>query len=205
MCRLRERFEAAARLDFFGTPERNAAALALARLDGSDREARAAMHTQANTAAASDYQRKRWLTRPRPGVDRMSSAWLIRRFIDPQARFVFSSKANVRGTIPFDTFGAEFGHHGEQCTFETLASRFGVTDPAVAQIARIVHDLDLKEHRYQEPATETIGRLVDDLRQAHTDDATVLSAGIDVFDALYHALASAPSAAVRRKKRADSI
>ena len=196
--RLRERFDAAARLDFFGTPERLEAASVLARL-GPDGQEREAMNTEAITAV-SDYRHKRWLTRPRPGVDRMSSAWLIRRFIDPRARFVFSSDASVRGTIPFDTFGAEFGHHGDHCTFETLAARFGVTDSTVARIARIVHDLDLKERHYREPSTETIGRLVEGLRHTHTDDDALLSAGIELFNALYHSLTEAPGPAVARKK-----
>ena len=118
------------------------------------------------------YQRRLWLTRARPGVDRMSSAWLIRRFIDPQARFVFGDAKHAPDAVPFDTFNAELGHHGAHCTFETLCERFGITDARVQRIGRIVHDLDLKEATYGEPERATVGQLVEGLRRAHpTDDA----------------------------------
>ena len=158
------------------------------------------MTAEAPVANPSEYQHKRWQTRPRPGVDRMSSAWLIRRFIDPHATFIFQEPSKGKASIPFDTFGAEFGHHGDRCTFETLAARFALTDPAVGQIARIVHDLDLKESPYREPATETIGRLVEGLRQSHDDDGALLSVGMDLFEALYHSLAAASPSPARRRR-----
>src|SRR5262249_25557147 len=105
--------------------------------------------------------------------------------------------------IPFDTFEAEFGHHGSHCTFETLCDRFGVNDPAVQRIGRIVHDLDLKENTYAEPEAATVGRLVDGLRLARHDDDALLLSGIEMFEALYQSIASSPAAAppARRKKR----
>jgi hypothetical protein len=138
---------------------------------------------------AADYRGKVWVTRPRPGVDRMSSAWLIRRFIDAKARFVFGPPAAARGAIPFDTFDAEFGHHGKKCTFETFCERFGIADPAVRRIGRIVHDLDLKETKYDESETATIGHLVEGLRRAHRNDDELLRSGIEMFEALYQSLA----------------
>ena len=136
------------------------------------------------------YRDKEWITRPRPGVDRMSSAWLIRRFIDPDARFVFGVPSSTPSAVPFDTFEAEFGHHGANCTFETLCDRFGITDRAARHIGRVVHDIDLKETKYGEAETTTISRLVDGLRRAHRDDdAALLRSGMDVFEALYQSLA----------------
>ena len=139
----------------------------------------------------ADYREKTWLTRPRPGVDRMSSAWLIRRFIDPQARFVFAEPAAKPKAIPFDTFQAEFGHHGTHCTFETFCDRFAISDPSVRRIARIVHDLDLKEATYREPETATVGRLIEGLRRAQPEDEVLLRSGMEIFEALYQSGAAA--------------
>jgi len=138
----------------------------------------------------TDYRGRTWTTRPRPGVDRMSSAWLIQRFIDPKAQFSFEGTRSARKAIPFDTFEAEFGHHGTHCTFETLCERFAIADASVQRIGRIVHDLDLKEATYGEPEAPTIGRLVEGLRRAHGDDAALLRAGMDMFEALYRSIAS---------------
>ena len=93
------------------------------------------------------YQGRLWITRPRPGVDRMSSAWLIRQFIDPRARFGFAADQHTvpEQGVPFDMFGVEFSHQGDGCTFETLCTAFGIRNPAVSRIASIVHDLDLKD------------------------------------------------------------
>jgi hypothetical protein len=149
------------------------------------------------------YRGKVWVTRPRPGVDRMSSAWLIRRFIDPNATFRFGDPPKLPNAVPFDTFAAEFGHHATQCTFETLCARFGITDVAVRWIARIVHDLDLKENVYGERDTMTVGRVVEGLRRAHTDDDVLLTQGISMFEALYHSYTGRGTApAAERRKRA---
>jgi hypothetical protein len=188
--RLRERFAETVRRDFFGAPYREKAEALLTLLD--QRTGRRQIMTPANAPAApTQYRGKAWLTRPRPGVDRMSSAWLIRRFIDPDAGFVFADPAKAPDAIPFDTFKAEFGHHGTHCTFETFCDRFAIKDPAVLHIGRIVHDLDLKDTTYGEPETRTIGSLVEGLRRAHQDDAVLLRSGIDMFEALYQSL-SAP-------------
>ena len=151
-------------------------------------------------ANPANYRGKTWLTRPRPGVDRMSSAWLIRRFIDPDATFVFADAPKRTDAIPFDTFEAEFGHHGTHCTFETLCERFGIADAAVRHIGRIVHDLDLKETIYREAEAATIGRLVEGLRLAQPNDSALLDTGIDMFEALYRAV-TPPSTPSRSSSR----
>jgi len=202
--RLRERFDDVVRVDFFGTPERDRVADLLTRIEQTTRKGtsmKASSHsTQIDPA---DYRGKTWLTRPRPGVDRMSSAWLIRRFIDPGATFIFGDPATAPKAIPFDTFEAEFGHHAAHCTFETFCDRFGIADDAARWIGRIVHDLDLKEDAFHEAETATVGRLVDGLRRMHHDDQALLGQGIATFEALYQSFtasagASSPSAGTRR-------
>jgi hypothetical protein len=129
------------------------------------------------------------LTRPRPGVDRMASAWLIRRFIDPRARFGFAKDraAVSKDAIPFDMFGVEFSHHGEGCTFETLCEVFGIRDAAVTRLAEIVHDLDLKDARFGAAESATVAAVIEGLQLAHADDEALLAQGIVLFDALYRA------------------
>jgi hypothetical protein len=192
--RLRERFDQTMRVDFFGTPEREHVADLLARIEHATRKGAVMKSTPRSTAIdPASYRGKVWLTRPRPGVDRMSSAWLIRRFIDADATFVFGDPSKVAEAIPFDTFEAEFGHHGRHCTFETLCERFGIADAGVQRIARIVHDLDLKENTYHEADAATVGRMIEGLRRAHGDDQALLTQGIATFEALYQSYSGSRS------------
>ena len=189
--RLRERFEERVAIDFVDAPGREEVAALLEQLDQITGRRRTMARQTTTAANPADYRDKTWVTRPQPGVDRMSSAWLIRRFVDSKARFVFGAPTATPEAIPFDTFEAEFGHHGTHCTFETFCERFAITDPAVRHIGRIVHDLDLKETKYNESETTTIGRLVDGLRRSQHDDGALLHSGIDMFEALYQSLAAA--------------
>jgi len=186
--RLRERFRDAEALDYFDAPRRAEAAKVLDELDRTVRGG-VTMATRPTPAAhaldAARYRGRVWLTRSRPGVDRMSSAWLIRRFIDPKAAFAFGEPSGKAGMIPFDMFGAEFGHHGASCTFETIARRFGIRDPAVAWLGRIVHDLDLKEDTYDLPEKAAVGRMIEGLRRMYHEDRTLLGQGMAMFEALY--------------------
>ena len=124
----------------------------------------------------------------------MSSAWLIQRFIDPQASFIFGEPNKAPDAIPFDTFEADFGHHGSACTFETLCQRFEINDSAVLQIGRIVHGSRSRGAPYNDSDTETVGRLVEGLRRAHHDDDALLRAGMELFEALYQSVATRPGA-----------
>ena len=186
---LRDRFDALERLDFFGAAEHDATALALAGLerraggespDGNDAPA------QAGKKKIADFQRRRWVTRRRPGVDRMASAWLIRTFIDRHATFAFVDRPPDDGgnDVAFDMYAGGFGHRGGLCTFEVLCAEFAITSPAVTHIARIVHDLDLKETTYAMPEAPVVGRMVDGLRAGHADDGALLEQGMAMFDAL---------------------
>jgi hypothetical protein len=122
----------------------------------------------------------------------MSSAWLIRRFIDPGARFGFAADRDslpAPDAIPFDMFGVEFSHHGGGCTFETLCAVFGIHEPAIARIAGIVHDLDLKDERFGAPEAPAVGTIIDGLQLTTSDDDTLLERGVTLFESLYLAFA----------------
>jgi len=192
--RLRERFEDAVRLDFFDAPQREQTAALLVKLDQHTGRKPPMAESPKTPVDRAQYKGRLWLTRPHPGVDRMSSAWLIQRVIDSKARFAFGDPGKQPDAIPFDTFQAEFGHHGPHCTFETLCERFAIADPAIQRIGRIVHDLDLKENTYAEPEAATIGRLVDGLRRAGHDDDALLRSGMQLFEALFQSMAGAAAA-----------
>jgi len=128
----------------------------------------------------------------------MASAWLIRRFIDPNAIFGFTERPGG-ADVPFDMYTGEFSHRGELCTFEVLAERFLLKSPAIAKVAQIVHDLDMKEKKYDLPEAAAVGRMVEGLRGLHADDAILLEQGIGMFDALAHSFQSEAGAEPRRK------
>lgn len=196
-----------ARLD---TMELIPAAARAKAVDALDRlEARLApeqerMPVMRTLAAARDsYTARTWITRPRPGVDRMSSAWLIRRFIDPDARFAFASEpppAGDKKRVAFDMFGVAFGHQGERCSFEVLCDHFGITDKAVRQIAKIVHDVDLKDDRYNLPEAPVVARMVEGLRASYADDQALLTHGMAMFAALYESMTPGRTPAPRRRR-----
>ena len=194
----RERLTRIEHIDFFGSAGRDRVATLLARLEEQTSGKRERVTaTKATGADAETYRERLWVTRPRPGVDRMASAWLIRRFIDPQARFGFAADRSAvpEAGLAFDMFGVEFSHQGEGCTFETLCGFFTIRDPAVARIAAIVHDLDLKDDRFGAPEAVTVGHLIDGLQLAHADDDTLLSQGMALFDSLYRSFEHAARAA----------
>lgn len=188
--RIRERARELEAIDFFRSPSSAEVGQLVAQLERHVRRGKAmkaSTESAGGTLAVKAFKKKLWVTRPRPGVDRMASAWLIRRAIDAHAKFAFRTKPR-ESEIPFDMYTGDFGHHGEMCTFETLAARFALRDPAVTAIGQIVHDLDMKEARYNRPEAPAVGRLVEGLRQMHKDDATLLEQGIAMFEALARSL-----------------
>src|SRR6266851_737534 len=136
---------------------------------------------------------RRWVTRPRPHVDRVASAWLIKRFIDPEADFVFASpKEFPVDAVPFDAAGVEFGHQGEDCTFETLLRRCGLEDQRLAQLAEIVHEIDLRDQKFARDEARGIDLALRGLLATFKDDQEVLTHGMTLFDGLYAALTDRP-------------
>jgi hypothetical protein len=121
-------------------------------------------------------------------VDRIASAWLIRRFIDTDARFKFVAATGYRakrGELRFDMFEGEFTHHGDRCTFETLLHRFALDDPALTWIAEVVHDLDFKDAKYGHEEAHGIATVIQGLCAANARDEARLAAGAPIFDGLY--------------------
>jgi hypothetical protein len=152
---------------------------------------------QADTPAADlpmdALKGRRWVTRPRPHVDRIGSAWLIKRFIDPDAEFVFApSKDFPPDAIPFDTAGVEFGHQGEDCTFETLVKRLGQRDRRLTHLAEIVHEVDLKDQKFPRDEARGVDLAIRGLLATFKDDQEVLTHGMVLFDGLYTALSDRP-------------
>ena len=130
-----------------------------------------------------------WVTRPRPHIDRIASAWLIRRFYDADAKFAFADAVDAaRKGIPFDVLGAEFGHHGENCTFETLIKRLGVKDRRARVIAEIVHEADLHDGKFTRSEATGIDLAIKGLAEATPDDQDLLERGMAIFDGLYTVL-----------------
>lgn len=118
----------------------------------------------------------------------MASAWLIRRFIDSDARFKFVSPKGYKALpdeLRFDMFDAEFTHEGDRCTLEVLIERTGLDEPALGPIAEIVHDIDLKDSKFGRQETAGIDRLIAGIAMAHKDDESRLNRGAAVFDDLY--------------------
>ena len=130
-----------------------------------------------------------WVTRPRPHIDRIASAWLIKRFCDPEATFAFADAADAaRKGIPFDVLGAAFGHHGEDCTFETLIKRFGIKDRRVKLIAEIVHEADLHDGKFTRHESTGLDLAIKGLAEATPDDHELLERGLALFEGLYTVL-----------------
>jgi hypothetical protein len=199
----RDRFDHLKGIDFFSAPGGADAEAALTALE------RTARPRPGTTGAVSSnrmdprlYRGRTWVTRPRPGVDRFASAWLIQRFIDPRARFAFASDPKrVKNAVPFDMYDAGFSHEGHRCTFEVLHLRFGIDDPIVRRIAEIVHDVDLKDDLFRAPQGPTVAALVDGLRAGFSDDAELLRQGVALFEALYEGLKAWKPGTGRRTKR----
>ncbi|WP_374679703.1 chromate resistance protein ChrB domain-containing protein [Hydrocarboniphaga effusa] len=180
--RARKRFEQILTLDFFGAPGRQACEELFKQLEAAARPTAAGSRKQ----VATEYVGRTWVTRPDVGVDRMASAWLILRHIDPTAKFAFASERSkpVAGQLRFDMAAADFTHEGDRCTFEVLLERFGLDDPALAAIGRIVHDLDFKDGKFREEDGPGVARLLSGMATlAPGDDARIRGAST-IFDAL---------------------
>ena len=194
--------------DFFTAKGRSAAFAAYERCQ---KELRAAQGPKARTASpptvggrldVAKYQGQRWVTRRNLHIDRLASAWLIKQFIDKRPRFYFVAEGEtVEGAIPFDMFGAEFTHHGEDCTFETMLKRFGlIENKGLCELAEIVHDIDLKDDKFHRLEAAGLNAIIDGLAKVLRDDRKLLQQTGVVFDGL-HALLSKDSAPPGPKKR----
>jgi hypothetical protein len=150
------------------------------------RRPESARHEERPTVDLSRLRGRRWVTRPRPHIDRIASAWLIKRFIDPQAQIVFAPPSEFpKDAIPFDAPGVELSHQGEDCTFETLVKLARLRDRRLARLAELVHEADLRDGKYPHEEARGIDLAIRALLAASTDDHQVLAGGMTLFEGLY--------------------
>ena len=178
--RLTRQFREIRAVDFFDSPRGHDIAMLLRRAEGPRR------FRQLERLDVQQYQGKTWLTRPRPEIDRVGSAWLISKFIDRKPKFVFAPRADSDpNAIPFDMLDAEFSHHGNHCTFETLTKRFAISDKSLAKIGEMIHDADLDDARFQRVEAVGIDRVLKGWAKEGLPDEEILRRGFECFDALY--------------------
>jgi hypothetical protein len=185
--RHQRRFQEIREVDYFDSPAAYDTQMMLQRADKA--LARGPGGAPTRRADPKDFAGKVWLTRPRPGIDRAGSAWLIRKYIDPKAKFVFAMEPGTRPeTVPFDMADVEFSHHDDHCTFETLVKRFGIRDKAVLRIAEMVHDADLEDEKFGRYECIGINCVLAGWAREGIGDQQLLAKGIECFEGLYQGL-----------------
>jgi hypothetical protein len=187
IARLRQRLVELTAIDFFGAPRREVAEGLVSGLEARMKPSVESQEARKPIARRGEYQGRTWVTRSGIKVDRMASAWLIRRFIDPKARFKFVPAKGYRpqkGELRFDMFEADFTHEGDLCTFEVLVERFGLSEPALRIVAEIVHDIDVKDAKYGREESAGVGQLVAGIAAAHPGDEERLARGAALLDDL---------------------
>lgn len=200
LTKLRARFSQVHAIDFFGASGREAADGLLrgveARLQELTPSEEEPPTMASKTENLTDLKGRTWVTRTGVFVDRIGSAWLIRRFIDPEAQFKFVlAKGYVPepGELRFDMFDAEFTHEGDRCTFEVLLARAGLDgDSGLSRIAEIVHDIDLKDGKFARREAEGIKTVLTGLCNSTHDDDERLARGGAVFEDLYRSFTRRP-------------
>lgn len=186
--KLRKRVAAVDRIDFFGTPDRIRTMETLDEIEARLRPPTGVVAPLTQPVARAVVRGRTWVTREGIFVDRMASAWLIRRFLDPEARFKFVAPQGYRpkrGELRFDMFEGEYTHEGDRCTFEVLLGRFGLDDPVLAAIAEIVHDIDLPDGKFGREDAAGIKRVLAGMAATCPDDVSRLERGAALFDDLY--------------------
>ncbi len=192
--RLRKDFDAINKIDFFSSDQGKSLAAKIMRIDAEIKKHLQTDSKKQRVAAITvhsigDYRGKKWVTRKRPFVDRMASAWLIKKYIDKDAVFDFVDEKDIEmtcnNTIAFDVRGGEFTHSGNLCTFETLIKAFGLKDRALKKIAEIVHEIDLKDEKYRVPEAKGLEDILRGIRKTTMDDMDSLELGMTVFEMLY--------------------
>lgn len=185
LSRLRSRCQAIVEVDFFDSPLRKRVEELLAKADAARTTTQIARKQKINS---QDYKNRVWVTRPRPGVDRCASAWLIRRFIDSKARFAFAPEDQVpKRSVPFDMFHENgFGHRGDDCSFETLQKEFRIIDRRVKVIAEIIHDADLADDKFGRKEGYGIDEVLKGWARQGTADQELLDRGMQLIEGLFH-------------------
>jgi hypothetical protein len=186
LARLQKDFERLRELDFFDAPGRAEVERLREAIDMRKRPPEEPTRRDRPTLNLGALRGRRWITRPRPHVDRIASAWLIKRFIDPEATFLFARPRDFPAdAIPFDTPGAELSHVGNDCTFETLIKRAGLRDRRLTQLAEIIHEADLRDGKFPREEARGIDLAIRGFLAGYPDDHEVLAHGLALFEGLY--------------------
>jgi hypothetical protein len=193
LARLARDMDRVGEIDFFEAPGRREADRAREAVEQRTAAGRARPAGAPAPLDLAALKARRWVTRPRPHVDRIASAWLIKRFVDPDATFVFAPPDQIpEDAIPFDMAGADFGHHGEDCTFETLLRRTGLRDRKLAILAEVVHEADLKDQKFAREEARGLDLVLRGLLSAIKDDHEALAHGMILFDGLHATIGERP-------------
>jgi hypothetical protein len=186
LARLKKRFAEIFEIDFFGAPGREAAEAPIGviekRLERPHEEP-----DGAEKPSRADYRGRTWVTRKNIHVDRIASAWLVRRFIDPKAKFKFVPGQGYKAKddeVTFDMFEGTFTHDGDRCTFEVLCARFGLKDPGLRALAEIVHDIDVKDGKFERPEAPGVASLIAAIALTRRVDEDRITFGGEILDAL---------------------
>jgi hypothetical protein len=185
--KLRKRHAEIAEIDFFNSPEGAKVSALLRSLDERLRPGDDAVVISVAPMNIADYRQARWVTRPRPHVDRLACAWLIRRFINPTAEIRYATRPEP-DEVGFDMRDAVFGHRGNHCTFEAMMAAFNLKEPSLQGIAEIVHEIDLRDGRYVRPETAGIALVLKGWLVGGLPDAEIERRGIALFEGLFAAL-----------------
>lgn len=179
--RVRKQFREIKQTDFFNSPKAQDVEMLLRRLDRTS-----AIASRPSKVDIGNFRGRTWVTRPRPEIDRVGSAWLIRKFVDPKAKFAFAPRplANRRA-VSFDMLDGDFSHQGDDCTFETLLKQFRIDDKIVRKIGEMIHDADLDDEKFKRTECIGIDRVLKGWAREGLPDHEILRHGFQCFDALY--------------------
>ncbi len=189
VARIKKRLGEIAAIDYFGAPGREAVQATLEIIEKRlRREPKTRATKEEKKPARADYQGRTWVTRKNVHVDRIGSAWLIRRFIDPKATLKFvpgQGYQALSGEVTFDMYEATFTHVGDACTFEVLLDAFDLREVGLSAIAEIIHDIDVKDGKFERLEAPGVASLIAGIALSRAEDAERIALGSTFFDALY--------------------
>jgi len=179
--RIRQQFREIRQTDFFNCPRAQDVEMLLRKMEGTQPG-----EASVPKVVTRDYRGRTWVTRPRPEIDRVGCAWLIRKFIDPKAKFIFAKKIPANGrVVSFDMLEADFSHQGDDCTFETLLKRFRIQDKMLRKMSEMIHDADLDDDKFERAECIGIDRVLKGWAREGISDQEILRRGFQCFDALH--------------------
>jgi hypothetical protein len=187
LARLKQRFESIAAIDYLEAPGKEGAQELLASIGRTLASHGAGKSDPERLPRAPRPRGATWVTRVGVHVDRIACAWLIRRHIDPQAKLKFVPPRGylpAPGELRFDMYEAEFTHVGDRCSFEVLLERMGIDDPALAALGELVHDIDLRDHKFGRIETAGLASAVTGICATHRDDIARIDAAAPILEAL---------------------